>query len=597
MASPLPPDPYAALGVPQDATASTIKTTYRKLALKCHPDKVTDESQKARAADQFHRIQQAYEIIGDDDKRSRYDAQVKLAELRREKLENFGGSGSRVDIRTPAHDGWRSGPGAATFSTRGPVYEEWRPSKSYDSDHGYFDESRASARKYDGYERRPSVRVETRSEEPARNLVRERASARESERADRSERRKARDRDTRKGREDKYSRPYVEDDDSDERSRYEDELYRRRNDEARARERYEEEGRRQRSRQEDDYADVRQQKIYTQQYLARDYQERSNAETRPSPSRTTSNGGSYDVRRVAERPAEMIRRSSARPRATERVSGPPRPRSSGKDRERKGSLPEIVEYAPERKLPPLQSSMSSPANIRTLPRERSSQARSQTMQPDYDRSEPLPHPTMRRSETMPVKSSSSSRRSATLPKLRQPETNDSGYSSAGTPEYGASANRTPTSSSRYYNYGPGPEVYDTTRGYKTVVMEPDHAITRSPSPTSRSERPSLGTPRASSSRYPATLARSTSSYASQPPSTSRPTLARGTSSSVRTASLYGEIPRAVRYPEEDVLFQRRFTPDDIKYASGYSSRRHAEDYRPSMGRSATFSYAGAQPVQ
>lgn len=37
MASPLPPDPYLALGVPKDATSAAVKMAHRKLVLKCHP--------------------------------------------------------------------------------------------------------------------------------------------------------------------------------------------------------------------------------------------------------------------------------------------------------------------------------------------------------------------------------------------------------------------------------------------------------------------------------------------------------------------------------------------------------------------------------
>ncbi|PVH97567.1 heat shock protein DnaJ, partial [Periconia macrospinosa] len=67
------PDPYKALGVSKDADAAQIKSTYRKLVLKCHPDKVTDESLKAQKQEEFHKIQQAYEVIGDESKRELYD--------------------------------------------------------------------------------------------------------------------------------------------------------------------------------------------------------------------------------------------------------------------------------------------------------------------------------------------------------------------------------------------------------------------------------------------------------------------------------------------------------------------------------------------
>ncbi|EGP87087.1 uncharacterized protein MYCGRDRAFT_29543, partial [Zymoseptoria tritici IPO323] len=64
---------YIALGVPKDATPAAIKTAHRKLVLKFHPDKVTDPAAKEAASDQFHRIQTAYEILIDEDRRGRYD--------------------------------------------------------------------------------------------------------------------------------------------------------------------------------------------------------------------------------------------------------------------------------------------------------------------------------------------------------------------------------------------------------------------------------------------------------------------------------------------------------------------------------------------
>merc|ERR1712072_838130 len=69
MSSPLPEDPYISLGVAKDATPQTIKTQYRKLVLKFHPDKVQDPALKQAAVDEFHKIQKAYEVVGDEDKR------------------------------------------------------------------------------------------------------------------------------------------------------------------------------------------------------------------------------------------------------------------------------------------------------------------------------------------------------------------------------------------------------------------------------------------------------------------------------------------------------------------------------------------------
>lgn len=79
-------DPYAVLGVPRDATAAAIKTAYRKLVLKWHPDKCVDEERRSQVADFFYRLLEAYEVLGDEDRRLRYDAQVRLAQLKADSL-------------------------------------------------------------------------------------------------------------------------------------------------------------------------------------------------------------------------------------------------------------------------------------------------------------------------------------------------------------------------------------------------------------------------------------------------------------------------------------------------------------------------------
>jgi hypothetical protein len=94
MTEALPPDPYIALGVPKDADLTAIRSAYRKLVLKCHPDKVTDEARKAQAQEEFMKIQQAYETIGDEEARQRYDQRVNLAQLRKEAMQ-------RQELHTP----------------------------------------------------------------------------------------------------------------------------------------------------------------------------------------------------------------------------------------------------------------------------------------------------------------------------------------------------------------------------------------------------------------------------------------------------------------------------------------------------------------
>jgi curved DNA-binding protein CbpA len=98
MNAPLPPDPYRALGVESSADAGSIKTAYRKLVLKCHPDKFPDPTLKAQKQEEFQKVQQAYEILGDDDRRRDYDLELKAKKLK-EELAKRGGSAS---ANTPA---------------------------------------------------------------------------------------------------------------------------------------------------------------------------------------------------------------------------------------------------------------------------------------------------------------------------------------------------------------------------------------------------------------------------------------------------------------------------------------------------------------
>jgi len=63
-------DPYEVLGVPRGASAAAIKSAFRKLAKKHHPDSNKDDP---KAAARFSEINTANEILGDEDKRKQFD--------------------------------------------------------------------------------------------------------------------------------------------------------------------------------------------------------------------------------------------------------------------------------------------------------------------------------------------------------------------------------------------------------------------------------------------------------------------------------------------------------------------------------------------
>jgi molecular chaperone DnaJ len=63
-------DYYEVLGVQKSATADEIKSAYRKLAMKYHPDRNPDNPE---AKEKFTEISEAYEVLSNPEKRQRYD--------------------------------------------------------------------------------------------------------------------------------------------------------------------------------------------------------------------------------------------------------------------------------------------------------------------------------------------------------------------------------------------------------------------------------------------------------------------------------------------------------------------------------------------
>lgn len=79
-------DPYKVLGVDKSADASAIKSAYRKLARKYHPDVNPDDKV---AEDKFKEISEAYDILSDPAKKDEYDNLGREAFYER----GFGGTG------------------------------------------------------------------------------------------------------------------------------------------------------------------------------------------------------------------------------------------------------------------------------------------------------------------------------------------------------------------------------------------------------------------------------------------------------------------------------------------------------------------------
>ena len=88
-------DPYDVLGVSKTASEAEVKSAYRKLAKKLHPDA---NKQDPKAASRFAELNAAYEILGEDDKRKAFargeiDAD---GQPRFRGFEGFGGGGVGV---------------------------------------------------------------------------------------------------------------------------------------------------------------------------------------------------------------------------------------------------------------------------------------------------------------------------------------------------------------------------------------------------------------------------------------------------------------------------------------------------------------------
>jgi DnaJ-class molecular chaperone len=109
-------DPYDVLGVAKTATSKDIKSAYRKMAKKYHPDQNPDDP---KAKERFNAATQAYDIVGDEKNRAAYD-RGEIDDEGKPKFQGFeaGGGDPFAGFRQRGA-GPGQGPGGTRFEFRG----------------------------------------------------------------------------------------------------------------------------------------------------------------------------------------------------------------------------------------------------------------------------------------------------------------------------------------------------------------------------------------------------------------------------------------------------------------------------------------------
>ncbi|OBT61774.1 hypothetical protein VE03_09078 [Pseudogymnoascus sp. 23342-1-I1] len=602
MSIPLPPDPYKALGVAKDAAISEVKSAYRKLVLKCHPDKVQDPTLKAQKQDEFQKVQQAYELLTDDAKRTEYDEKLRMFAFRdtlRSQVPKSSPQSARsspaahsppvfdYEVRTAEPRSSRfnktsRAPSPVRVYTRPSSFEDDQPTRMYDMG------SSRSARKAASYEDRKGF---SREEEKSRRVPEDR---RERERREKdlnkksqSASKKSRDKERRKGVEEKTSSrhaPFIVDDDSED-------GFRSPRSERRS------------SKKSDDKIHVtmksgetneftvseRTRKLHVTKDNAAQYilNAKSKAkgktledEFRPPPVRRseTYHGPPSSTRYPVEpRPTyieddsdDEPRRSSARPRSR-------RPSDALPPRVPPGNEPYIITADPSSRKPSLQTHSSAPPMV-AEPRRREPQ-RAQTIQSDYPRrsSASAMPPTLPRASTFDAKPRPSRLQTTYAPSSSSSESDSDG------PHYVS-----PSRSSR-----PSPPAQSGTQ--KRYVIDKSRVVPVAPRSSHRkvfrdesfSTRDRSESPRGTPARVP-----------DRPPVTRSSTSSARPSSSVRTSSSRAPAPAYYASPTEEAPPRKREVPrgvqpqsgaggtgpyfGEVKYAQAYSAAdvTYGDYYRP-----------------
>ncbi|KAL8669835.1 MAG: hypothetical protein Q9168_005600 [Polycauliona sp. 1 TL-2023] len=578
MESPLPPDPYKALDVPKDASLATIRSAHRKLVLKTHPDKVQgDEVLKKKRAEEFHTIQQSYEILSDDSKRKAYDDRVRLAALRAEIMAERPGARIASDIRP------MSGRSPVVEVRGGRVYEERVPRTTSWDDHGddFFSHKApdtrpkyedmytpSTARKSSARQQEEKMRARDIEEEQER-LRWERSYAKEQKKSVFAERDRRRTTTRKKDYDSKYDTrhrgPYVEDD-SDTSSGSSDThfTYQSKRREEPPRHRYEE--MRRKDREDTPRRDSKRavEDLYPPSHEVKAFDAaayiRKSREPEPESRRPAMYKGA-STREIRPTPPPVSapdnpRRSSGRPPLRREPSPPPK--LSAKNRR----MTEIVDPPEPRRMP---ASSSDPKGLRGMVREkpvRSSTAADRYAEPKL--------PRIARAETMPIHRSRHDDQPYT--KASRSKELDSGYSSPESPP----ATSPKKTSTKIFVVEEDEE--GAPRSYSTAYLTPEDKYRRdrerdiSPPLRKSADRPSMSSRAGTSSRMPSGR---TPSYAvidtdeARPPRLKRsetdrpPPLSSRPSANNSPRQYFGEVTEE---PYKIVHQSPKPGPHDIRYA-------------------------------
>lgn len=90
-------DYYKILDVTKTVSQEEIKHAFRIQAKKYHPDTTTDEKEKQNLEEQFKLVNEAYEVLGDVDKRQTYDNPIPHFNMRPMSGVNF----QEIRLQTP----------------------------------------------------------------------------------------------------------------------------------------------------------------------------------------------------------------------------------------------------------------------------------------------------------------------------------------------------------------------------------------------------------------------------------------------------------------------------------------------------------------